>query len=139
MQDAHIEVDDDPARLDRDVIWEFLSTEAYWGRSRDRATVERLLDDAWRVVGAYRRDTGAMIGFARATSDGWSQAYLADVFVVPEARGQGVGKALVRAMVVDGPGHNLRWSLHTRDAHGLYRQFGFTDPPANYMERPPPG
>lgn len=129
------EIDDNPARVDTDVVWTFMSTEAYWGRWRDRADVERQLAGSWRVVGAYRTDTGAMVGFARAVSDGVALAYLADVFVVAEARGAGVGKALVRAMVEEGPGAGFRWMLHTDDAHGLYRSFGFREPDHTYLER----
>ncbi|OLF16546.1 GNAT family N-acetyltransferase [Actinophytocola xanthii] len=132
---AEFEIDDDPGRVDRDVLWEFLSTKAYWGRSRDRGTVERQLDGAWRVVAAYRATDGSMIGFARAVSDGEALAYLADVFVVEEARGLGVGTELVRAMIEDGPGRDFRWMLHTLDAHGLYRRFGFAEPDATYLER----
>jgi len=90
---------------------------------------------AWRVVAAYREDDGAMIGYARAVSDGETQAYLADVFVVEEARGLGVGKALVHAMIEEGPGPYFRWMLHTLDAHELYRAFGFAEPNSTYMER----
>ena len=130
------ETDDSPSRVDRDVVWEFLSTQAYWGRWRRREHVERQIDRAWRVVGAYARPSGRMIGFARAFSDGVASAYLADVFVVPEARGHGVGKALVRTMVDEGPGRDFRWMLHTEDAHGLYRAHGFTAPDHTYLERP---
>jgi|tagenome__1003787_1003787.scaffolds.fasta_scaffold20838648_2 GNAT superfamily N-acetyltransferase len=135
IEPVHYELDDNPARVDVDVVWQFMSTQAYWGRWRDRDKVERQLDGAWRVVGAYRTDTGAMIGFARAVSDGVGLAYLADVFVVDQARGHGVGKALVKAMIDDGPGAEFRWMLHTADAHGLYRQFGFAEPDSTYLER----
>jgi GNAT superfamily N-acetyltransferase len=130
------DLDDDIARIDIDVVWQFMSTQAYWGRWRDRDTVERQLAGSWRVVGAYRTDTGAMLGFARALSDGVGLAYLADVFVVDEARGHGVGTAIVRAMIDEGPGAEFRWMLHTADAHGLYRRFGFAEPDATYLERP---
>jgi GNAT superfamily N-acetyltransferase len=129
-------IDDDPARIDRDVVWSFLSTEAYWGRWRTRDVVERQLDLAWRVVGAYRSGTGAMVGFARAFSDGVGSAYLADVFVLPDARGHGIGGAVVHAMVEEGPGASFRWMLHTLDADGLYRRFGFTEPDTMFLERP---
>ena len=129
------EIDDDPARLDRDAIWEFLSTGAYWGRWRTRADLDRQLDSAWRVVGAYV--DGTQVGFARAVSDGVALAYLADVYVLPEHRGRGVAQALVRAMVDDGPGAAFRWMLHTNDAHDLYRRFGFAEPDATLLERPP--
>lgn len=124
----------DPARVDLDVVWAFLAEHAYWGRWRDRSGVERQVAGAWRVVGAYA--DGRMVGFARAVSDGVSLAYLADVFVVPAARGHGIGKALVRAMVDDGPGAGFRWMLHTADAHGMYEPFGFRAPDATYLERP---
>jgi GNAT superfamily N-acetyltransferase len=130
------ELDDNPGRIDVDVVWRFMSTQAYWGRWRDRSTVEHQLAGAWRVVGAYETGTGRMVGFARALSDGVSLAYLADVFVVDDARGRGVGTALVTAMVDDGPGAGFRWMLHTADAHDLYRRFGFTEPDATYLERP---
>lgn len=130
------EFDDDPTRIDVDVVWSFMSTQAYWGRWRDRTQVERQLAGSWRVVGAYRMDTGAMVGFARAVSDGVAVAYLADVFVLPDARGAGLGKALIRTMIDEGPGASFRWMLHTADAHGLYRRFGFREPDATYLERP---
>jgi GNAT superfamily N-acetyltransferase len=132
---AEFEIDDDRTRVDRDVLWEFLSTKAYWGRFRDRAKVMRQLDGAWRVVAAYRTSDGAMIGYARAVSDGEAQAYLADVFVVEDARGLGVGKALVHAMIEKGPGPYFRWMLHTLDAHELYERFDFAKPDDTYMER----
>jgi GNAT superfamily N-acetyltransferase len=130
------EFDDDPGRVDRDAVWEFLSTEAYWGKSRTRADFERQLDGAWRVVGAYETAGGAQAGFARAVSDGVAFAYLADVFVVRAARGAGLGQALVETMIERGQGAHFRWTLHTADAHGLYRKFGFAEPDHTLLERP---
>ena len=66
---ATYDVDTDPERVDLDTVWEFLSTEAYWGRWRSRADVEAQVRSAWRVAGVYERN-GAMAGFARAVSDG---------------------------------------------------------------------
>jgi len=130
------ELDDDPARVDRDVVWRFLSTDAYWARWRERAHVEAQISGAWRVVGGYGPD-GAMVAFARAFSDGVASAYLADVFVLPEARGTGLGVELVRTMIERGPGAAFRWMLHTDDAHGLYAKFGFAPGDAQYLERRP--
>ena len=131
---GNYELDDDPARIDPAAAAAFLTTEAYWGRWRTEPDIWRQLTEAWRVAGAY--DTaGAMVGFARAISDGGS-AYLADVYVLPAHRGRGLGKAIVAMMVEEGPGAGFRWMLHTSDAYGLYRQFGFAPPPDNYMERP---
>ncbi|GAA4693560.1 hypothetical protein GCM10023215_33620 [Pseudonocardia yuanmonensis] len=129
---GEFEIDDDPARLDRDAVWAWLSTEAYWGRWRHREHLERQLDVAWRVVGLYRGDR--TLGSARAVSDGVSFAYLADVWVDPSVRGHGLGVALVEVMLAGGPG--MRWSLHTKDAHGLYARFGFGPPDETVLERP---
>ncbi|MGX7826989.1 GNAT family N-acetyltransferase [Actinokineospora sp. 24-640] len=133
------DLDDDPDRIDVGAVWAFLSTEPYWGRWRTREQFEAQLRAAWRVVGAYEAGTGAQVGFARATSDGVSMAYLADVYVLASARGQGLGKALVHRMVEDGPGARFRWMLHTADAHGLYEGFGFGKPDETYLERPAQG
>lgn len=130
------EFDDDPARVDRDAVWEFLSTQAYWGKFRTRADLEAQLASAWRVVGVYETAAGRQVGFARAISDGVAYAYLADVFILPDARGAGLGKELVATMIDRGPGASFRWTLHTADAHGLYRQYGFAAPDETYLERP---
>jgi GNAT superfamily N-acetyltransferase len=87
-------------------------------------------------VGAYERQSGAMVGFARAVSDGVSFAYLADVFVLPSARGHGLGKQIVGVMVASPPADGFRWTLATGDAHGLYRQFGFAVADGSWMVRP---
>jgi len=128
------ELDDDPTRVDLDAVWAFLSTEAYWGRERSRTEVERQVAEASRVIGLYR--DGRQVGFARVLSDG-RIAYLADVYVLAEHRGRGLGVELVREAVDDGPQRDLRWLLHTRDAHGLYEKFGFGPPSDRLLERPP--
>ncbi|MCW2933788.1 MAG: N-acetyltransferase, partial [Actinomycetia bacterium] len=107
------ELDDDPERIDPVAVWAFLSTEAYWNRTRSRADFEAQLASAWRVVGVYEAATGRQVGFARAVSDGVAVAHLADVFILPEARGTGLGKELVAAMIDRGPGAGFRWALHT--------------------------
>ena len=77
-----------------------------------------------RVVGVYHH--GAQIGYARVLSDRHTTAYLADVYVLEEHRGRGLGRALVGAAVDGDPQlAPLRWMLHTRDMHRLYREFGF--------------
>jgi N-acetyltransferase len=130
------EIDDDPARVDPGAAVAFLTTEAYWGRWRSAGVITEQIRSAWRVTGAYD-ETGAMVGMARAFSDGIAGAYLADVYVLPEHRGAGLGKVLVKVMIEDGPGAGFRWMLHTNDAHGLYRQFGFAAPrDVKYLERP---
>jgi len=128
------ELDDDPARVDPAAAAAFLTAGAYWARWRTEPDIRRQIAAAWRVIGAYD-PAGAMVGFARAFSDGGS-AYLADVYVLPAHRGRGLGQAIVAMMIEQGPGAGFRWMLHTSDAFGLYRQFGFAPPPDNYMERP---
>jgi GNAT superfamily N-acetyltransferase len=127
--------DDDPTRVDVQAAWEFLSRHAYWGRWRSRDDLEQQITVAWRVVGCYD-DDAQMVGFCRAVSDGVGLAYLADVYVLPEHRGRGLGHRLVQAMIDDGPGREFRWLLHTADAHGLYERFGFAPPDSTLLERP---
>jgi GNAT superfamily N-acetyltransferase len=131
------ELDDDPGRVDVDAVHRYLSEESYWAAGRPRETVERLVREAARVVGAYR--DGEQVGFARAVSDGVAVAYLADVFVLPAHRGRGLGKELVAELVERGPLADVRWLLHTRDAHDLYAAFGFGPPGDRLMERPRAG
>ena len=128
-----IELDDDPARIDVDAVHDYLANESYWAEGRPRDTVERLVREAQRVVGVY--DGERQVGFARAFSDGVSLVYLADVYVLPEYRGRGLGIELVREMVERGPLTDVRWILHTRDAHALYRKVGFEEPTERVMER----
>jgi len=128
------ELDDDTDRVDLKAVWAFLSIEAYWGRERSREVVERQVREASRVVGLYRGE--GQVGFARCWADG-GVAYLADVYVLAEHRGRGLGVELVRFTVDEGPHAGLRWMLHTRDGHGLYERFGFGPPDERYLERPP--
>lgn len=128
------ELDDDPTRIDRDAVHRFLSGEAYWALGRTREVVDETLDTAARVVGLYHE--GKQIGFVRIVSDRHTVAYVADVYVLPGHRGRGLGVELFRFAVLEGPLVQIRkWGLHTRDAHELYRRFGFGDPDGRYMER----
>jgi GNAT superfamily N-acetyltransferase len=126
------ELDDDRARVDIDAVHAFL-TQAYWAEGRSRETVERLVREASRVVGLYFN--GAQIGFCRAVTDATSFAYLADVYVLPEHRGKGLGLELVREMVEGAPFPKVKWLLHTRDMHRLYEKIGFGKPGERLMER----
>lgn len=128
------ELDDDPDRVDVDAVHRFLAEQSHWARGRTRATVERLVREAARVVGLYH--AGRQVGFARAVTDDASFVYLADVYVLSEHRGEGLGAELVREMVELGPYAAQRWLLHTRDAHELYERVGFGCPPDTAMERP---
>jgi GNAT superfamily N-acetyltransferase len=127
------EVDDDRNRIDVDVVHRYLAEEAYWSRGRTRDTIERLVRESTRVIGAYR--AGEQVGFARVVSDGSNMAWLGDVFVLSEHRGRGLGVELVRE-AVEHPAHRaLTWFLNTRDAHSLYARFGFRPPTERTMVR----
>jgi GNAT superfamily N-acetyltransferase len=127
------EVDDDRDRVDVEAVHDFISNHSYWAPGRPHEEQERLVREASRVVGLYR--DGRQVGFARAVSDGASVTYLADVYVLPEHRGQGLGEELVREMIDNGPYADKRWILHTADAHRLYEKFGFGPPSERVMER----
>jgi GNAT superfamily N-acetyltransferase len=128
-----LELDDDPSRVDAAAVHDYIANHSYWARGRPLETVERLVREADRVVGLY--DGDRQVGFARAFTDGTTVAYLADVYVLPAYRGRGLGLELVREIVERGPYAGLRWFLHTRDAHDLYRQLGFGEPSERVMER----
>ena len=127
------EIDDDRGRVDVDVVHRYLAEEAYWVRGRDRATIERLVRESARVIGAYRGEE--QVGFARVVSDGSSVAWLGDVFVLEGHRGNGLGIELVREAVEHPPHRDLPWFLNTRDAHSLYARFGFQQPNERTMVR----
>jgi ribosomal protein S18 acetylase RimI-like enzyme len=129
-----LELDDDVTRTDLVELHRYLSTEAYWALGRSFEDVQRLVLGASRVVGLY--DGDRMIGFARGVTDDNSFAYLADVYVLPEFRGRGLGLEIVREMVENGPYRRVRWLLHTRDAQRLYEKVGFGPPGDRLMERP---
>lgn len=131
-----LELDDDKARVDRAEVHRFLSEESYWARGRSRMTQDRLIDEAARVVGLY--DGERQVGFCRAATDHVSFVYLADVYLLADYRGRGLGEELVREMVENGPLAGLKWLLHTTDMHPLYRKLGFDTPNAKVMERVPP-
>jgi GNAT superfamily N-acetyltransferase len=112
----------DRSRLDIGLIHNFLSS-SYWAQGIPRAVVEKAIAHSL-CFGAYCGP--AQVGFARVVTDFASIAYLGDVFVMPEHRGRGVSKMIVRAIVEHPELQGLRrFILATKDAHGLYAQFGF--------------
>ena len=129
------EIDTARDRLDIGLIHDFLSRCSHWARGIPRETVERAIAHSL-CFGLYR--DGAQIGFARIVTDEATFAYMADVFVVAERRGAGLGQFLVEAILAHEPLQGLRrWLLVTRDAASLYRRCGFTDLVAScsYLER----
>lgn len=133
-----ITTDDDPARLDLDVVHGFLSGQSYWARGVSRSTVEASVRGSW-CVGAY--DDDVQVGFARLMTDGATYAWLCDVFVLPPHRRRGVGDRLVAAAVARARADGVRRVvLATADAHALYRRHGFGEPRAGrFMELTTPG
>jgi GNAT superfamily N-acetyltransferase len=125
------ELDDDRARVDVAAVHRYLAGESYWAQGRPYEVVEQQVGDAYRVVGLYRE--GAQAGYCRTISDGFVFAYLADVYVLADHRGRGLGLELVREAIVNGPPVR-RWLLHTSDAHSLYAKFGFGPPSERAME-----
>lgn len=130
------ELDDDPVRIDREAVHRYLAGESYWAAGRAREVMDELIETAARVVGLYAAD-GRQLGFARVVSDGHTVSYLADVYVLDEARGRGFGIELVRFAVDEEPLVKTKWLLHTRDMHSLYTKLGFETPGERTMERWP--
>ena len=115
-------VSTDPARLDLAVVHGFLTT-AYWSPGVPLETVRRSIEYSI-PFGVYVDDR--QVGFARVISDRATYAYLADVFIIPEARGQGLARFLLECIEAHPELQGLRtWALFTRDAHVLYEKVGF--------------
>jgi len=133
-----VSISTDKSRLDVEMIHAFLSTESYWAGSRTKEQTVTAIEHSI-CFGVY--DGDRQIGFARVISDRATYAYLGDVFVLEEFRGRGYSKMLMEAVVSHPDVQGLRrWTLATRDAHGLYEQFGFTPLhfPERWMERAAP-
>lgn len=128
-------ISDDQNRLDLDVIHGFLR-EAYWAEGVPRDVVVRAVQNSL-AFGLYD-PASALVGFGRTVTDRATFAYVSDVFILPAARGKGLGKWLVAAML-DHPDHaGLRHLiLATNDAHGLYEKFGFHEiaEPKRYLHK----
>lgn len=119
-------------RIDVEVIAGWLQG-TYWAEGRSTEAVRK----SWAAsmpFGVFQGDEP--VGCARVVTDGVAIAYLADVFLLPEHRGNGLGKWLMETIIGHPELATVRWLLHTRDAHGLYRQFGFEPAGERVMERP---
>lgn len=127
-------ISDDNSRLDIGAICDFLSR-AYWAKTRPRDLIERAIEHSINF-GVY--DGQKQIGFARVVTDHAIFAYVCDVFIHEEYRGQALGKWLMQNILAHPELQSIRrWCLLTRDAHGLYQQFGFTDleNPRRWMQK----
>jgi GNAT superfamily N-acetyltransferase len=128
-------LDDDRARLDMPRMIDWIQA-SYWATGRPEPTIRRSWANAVVVIGLYAGDE--QIGCARVVTDLATTAYLADVFILAEHRGHGLGLWLVETLVAHPNLAGLRWLLHTRDAHDLYRRAGFEPAGERVMERPRP-
>lgn len=119
------EISTDPSRLDLDMIHKFLSEESYWAPGIPRHVVEKSLAHSL-CFGVYHQNR--QIGLARIVTDKSTFALLADIFILQPHRGRGLSKFLMQTVMEHDDLKNLRrMLLLTSDAHGLYRQFGFTE------------
>lgn len=126
------------SRLDLKVIHDFLTNSSYWAKGRSLETVKRSVENSLSF-GLYEGDR--QIGFARVVTDYATFAWVADVFVLAEFRGQGLGTWLVEVMLSHPQLQGFRrWTLATKDAHEIYRKFGFSElkRPERWMERHDP-
>ena len=122
------------ARLDLKAIHHFLSTQAYWSLNIPFSRIEKAAAHSLNF-GIYFNEQ--QVGYARIISDFSTIAYLGDVYVLPEFRGRGLSKWLIQTTMEHPELQGLRrWLLGTRDAHGLYQQFGWTHiaNPEKWME-----
>lgn len=125
----------DLRQINRESAVSFLKAGVPWGQWRTEEQIAIQIEGAWRVVGVIDSQSGQLVAFCRAVSDGVSLAYLADVYVLPEFQGLGLSRLMLEEMIENGPGRVFRWMLHTDDAHGLYAKFGFANPTEKYLER----
>ncbi len=128
-------ISDDPARLDVASIHAYL-TRSYWCEGIPLEVVRQSVKNSL-CIGAYDAK-GAQVGLTRFISDFATFCYVCDVYVLEEHRGHGLAKAMLALATAHPKLQGLRrWNLVTRDAHGLYAQFGFEVPPKpeRYMER----
>ncbi|WP_128546427.1 GNAT family N-acetyltransferase [Larkinella soli] len=134
-QDDYL-ISTDPARIQFEVVYDFLANRSYWANGISRETLRKQMEHSTLHFGLYHGD--AQIGYAQVLTNYTSFAYLGNVFVLEEYRGKGLSKWLM-ATIMEHPELQTirRWLLATRDAHGLYRQFGFTEltKPETIMEK----
>jgi GNAT superfamily N-acetyltransferase len=132
-------ISDDPSLLQVDRVHAWLATLSYWAEGRPRPVTEKAIERSLNL-GLYDAQ-GAQAGFCRWVTDGATFAWLCDVFIDPARRGLGLGVFLVQTATQHREVLGLRLFLGTKDAHGLYRKFGFAAPghPERLMEiRPGP-
>jgi len=132
------EINTDRKKLDIGLIHDYLDKRSYWATGRSRETIERSIRNSVNF-GIYKGSQ--QIGFGRVITDYATFAWVADVFILEEERGKGLSKWLMEVMIAHPKLQKFRrWVLATKDAHELYRRFGFTElkKPERWMERRDP-
>ena len=136
MADYDFFISTDKTKLDYEVIEDFLSRRSYWAQGRSPAAIRKSVENSL-CFGVYSRE-GKQAGFARVITDYVVFAWVLDVFILEEYRGKELGKMLMKTITEYPELQEVKkWGLGTKDAHGLYKQFGFTAPekPQNLMEK----
>lgn len=118
-----INISTDKSKLDTELIHRFLVNQSYWAKNRSLEIVKKSIENSL-CFGLYFRDK--QIGFGRVATDFAVFAWILDVFIIEEYRGKGLSKRLMESILKYEDLQNIqRWGLATKDAHGLYEQFGF--------------
>lgn len=138
-QKGEYKISTDNDLLQMDAILDYLVNRSYWAKDRTAEQMEKIFENSL-CFGLYKNER--QIGFARVVTDFATFAYLGDVYVLPEFQGEGLGKWLMEIISTHPDLQGFRrWVLATRDAHGLYEKFGFTEfkHPERWMEKAAPG
>ena len=124
----------DKSKLDKELIYNFLTNDSYWAKGRSKETVYKSIENSL-CFGLYLNDK--QVGFARVVTDYSTFAWILDVFILNEFRKKGLGKRLMNEIMNHNQLQNLqRWGLNTFDAQSLYEKYGFRiiERPEIYME-----
>lgn len=128
----------DRSKLNISIIHNYISNESYWGKGRSLEVVKKSIENSLPFGVYYKNE---MIGFARVLTDFATFAWVADVFILTKHRSKGLSKWLMETILSHPELQGFRrWVLATKDAHELYRRFGFRElnKPERWMERPDP-
>lgn len=135
-QKGEYTISTDRRKMQVSVIHEYLANDSYWSQGIPRKKVEQAIRNS-ACFGVFHGKK--QVGFCRVVTDYVRFAWLADVFILPGHRGKGLSKWMMQTLMEFPDFQEIRrWMLGTRDAHGLYRQFGFAalQQPDNIMDRP---
>ncbi len=133
LHDGDYFITTDSSKLNVNIIHQYLTEESYWAKGIPKHVVEKAIANSL-CFGLFNKDD--QVGFARVITDKATFAYLADVFILEVHQGKGLGKWLMQTIQAHPELQNLRrWLLTTKDAHGLYEQFGWIAPPPDYIYR----